>query len=456
MGITNTATSALSNLLSNGGIGTGLNVQQLVSQQLQADSGPLFLLQNEQTQFSAQTSALNTLSADLLTLQGTVQNLTSLTGALSSEQATSSDNSILTATADTTAQQAVHNIVVKSLATTASYYTNPATLPANGSTPLATGGSFTINAGSHSATITIGSTNNTLQGLSTAINNSAVGGALTASVIQDSSGARLTVVSNTSGAPGDFTITDTGNSTGLSFTKPVSGVNASLVVDGVPVSTATNTVSGVIPGVTLNLNGSNANETVTLGVQPNTAAATSAINQFVVTYNQVVSDLNAQFAVNPATGSAGILSSDSTLSLIQDQLFTAINFSGSGAIPNLGSLGLNLQNDGTIQVDSATLANTLQSNFSAAQSFFQSTSAGVGQALTSALSTVADPTQGPLALDLQGISQQQQDISKRVSDLQYNLSIEQQNLVTKYSQVNVILEQLPALQQQISQQLAGA
>src|SRR5579864_2369907 len=103
MGIANTATSALSNLLSNGGIGTGLNVQQLVSQQLQADSGPLVLLQNEQTQFSAQTSALNALSADLLTLQGTVQNLTSLTGALSSEQATSSDNSILTATATTTA-----------------------------------------------------------------------------------------------------------------------------------------------------------------------------------------------------------------------------------------------------------------------------------------------------------------------------------------------------------------
>jgi|HubBroStandDraft_2_1064218.scaffolds.fasta_scaffold35646_3 flagellar capping protein FliD len=78
MGIANTGTSALSNLLSNGGIGTGLNVQQLVSQQLQADSGPLVLLQNEQTQFSAQTSALNTLSADLLTLQGTVQSLTSL------------------------------------------------------------------------------------------------------------------------------------------------------------------------------------------------------------------------------------------------------------------------------------------------------------------------------------------------------------------------------------------
>jgi len=456
MGITNTATSALSNLLSNGGLGTGLNVQQLVSQQLQADSGPLTLLQSEQAQFSSQTSALNTISADLLALQGTVQDLTSLTGALSSEQATSSDNSILTGTANSTAQQAVHNIVVKSLATTASYYTNPAALPASGSTLLATGGSFTINAGSNSATITIDSTNNTLQGLATAINNSAVGGSVTASVIQDSSGARLAVVSNTSGAPGDFTITDSGNSTGLNFTKPVSGVNASLAVDGVPISSATNTVSGVIPGVTLNLNGANLNETVALSVQPDAATATTAINQFVTTYNQVVSDLNAQFAVNPVTGSAGILSNDSTLSLVQDQLFTAINFSASGTIANLASIGLNLQNDGTIQVDSATLSNTLQGNFSAVQSFFQSTATGVGQALTSALSNVTDPTQGPIALDLQGISQQQSDVSSQISEIQYNLSIEQQNLVTKYSQVNAVLEQLPVLQQQISQQLAGA
>lgn len=456
MGITNTATSALSSLLSNGGLGQGLNVQQLVSQQIQADSGPLTLLESQQTQLGSQTSALNTISADLLTLQGTVQSLSSLTGGLSSAQANSSDSSILTATADPTAQQAVHNIVVSSLATTASYYTNPATLPVSGTTPLATGGSFTIQAGSNSATITIDGSNNTLQGLVAAINNSAVGASVTASVIQDSTGARLAIVSNASGAPGDFTITDAGNSTGLNFTKPVSGVNASLKVDGVPISSATNTVTGVVQGVTLNLTGANPNETVSLTVQPDASTATSAINQFVVAYNQVVTDLNNQFAVNPVSGNAGILSNDSTLSLVQDQLFTAINFSQSGAIANLGSIGLDLQNDGTIQVDSATLANSLQGNFAAVQTFFQSTTTGVGQALTSALSNLTDATAGPIALDLQGISQQQSDLTSQISNIQYNLSIEQQDLVTKYSQVNAVLEQLPVLQQQISQQLAGA
>ncbi len=175
MGITNTGATAVSSLLSNGGLGTGLDVAQLVAQTIQADSGPLILLQDQQTQLNAQSSALTSLSNDLSSLQTAVNNLTNLTGGLNSQQATSSDNAILTATADSTAQQAVHNIVVTSLATTSTYYTNPATLPATGTTPLATGGSFTIQAGTNSATITIDSTNNTLNGFASAINNSAVG-----------------------------------------------------------------------------------------------------------------------------------------------------------------------------------------------------------------------------------------------------------------------------------------
>jgi len=455
MGLTNVATSALSTLLSNGGIGTGLNVQELVSEQIQADSGPLTLLQNQQSQLSSQTSALNNLSSDLSSLLTAVNDLTDITGGLSSQQANSSDSSVLTATADTTAQQAVHNIVVSSLATTGSYYTNPSQLPASGTTQLATGGSFTIQAGTSSATITIDNSNNTLFGLAAAINNSAVGNAVTASVVQDSTGARLAIVSDTSGAAGDITITDTGNSTGLNFTKAVTGADASLTVDGIPVSSATNTVTGVLQGVTLNLASANPHETVTLGVQSDSTQAVSAINQFVSAYNQFISDINTQFAVDPTTGNAGVLASDGILSLIQDQLFGAINYSGSGSISNLATIGLNLQNDGTIQVDSATLNSALSTDFSAVQSFFQSTSSGAGQALLTAVTNLTDSTQGPVALDLQGISQQQSDLSDQISDIQYNLSVEQQNLVTKYSQVNTVLEQLPALQQQISEQLTG-
>jgi flagellar hook-associated protein 2 len=464
MSATNSGTTAVGSILSNGGLGTaaagglgtGLNVQQVVAAQIQADSAPLILLQNRQTALNAQSSALNSMEVDVSNLQAAVFNLTDFTGGLNAQQANSSDPSVLTATAGTSAQAATHNIVVKSLATTASYYSNPAALQATASTPLATGGSFTINAGANSATIAINSTNNTLTGVASAINNSTAGASVTASIITDSSGARLAIVGNSSGTADDFTITDTGNSTGLNLTKAASGADASLSVDNIPISSASNTVTGAIQGVTLNLASAKLNETVSLNVTPDTTEAGTAISQFVSAYNTVVGDLNSQFAINPTTGSAGILSTDSTLSLVQDQLLTAINATSAGSVANLGSIGINLQNDGTLAIDVPTLTNALNSNFSAIQNFFQSTSSGVGQALTSGLTNIADPTQGTISMDLKGITQQQTDLASQILDIQANLTQEQQTLIAKYSSVNVILQQLPALQQQISSQLAGA
>jgi len=448
-------TSAVSTLLSNGGLGTGLNVSQLVSQTIAADSAPLTLLQDQQTTLTAENAALSNISDDLSSLQSAAYNLTNVVGGLSSQQANSSDSTILTATADGSAQQVVHSIVVKSLATTSAYYTNPATSPASGTAPLATGGTFTVTAGTQTASITIDSTNNTLNGLAAAINNSTVGSDVTATVVQDSTGASLAIISNSSGSAGDFNITDTGNSTGLNFTKPVTGANASLTVDGIPISSSTNTITGAVQGVTLDLAGANPGETVTLSVQADDTAATTTISQFVTAYNQVVSDLNAQTAVNLNTGSTGVLASDGTLSLVQDELFNAINYSGSGTISNLGSIGLNLQDDGTIQIDTATLTNALNTNYSAVQSFFQSTTTGAGQALTSALNNLTDPTQGPIALDEQGISATQLDITNQIDTINANLALEQTTLTDKFAAVNVILQQLPVLQQQISSQLAS-
>jgi flagellar hook-associated protein 2 len=452
MGITSTATSALSNLLSSGGIGTGLNVQALVSQTIQADSGPLIQLQNLQSSLNAQTSALNKLNSELSTLLTAVQNLSDFTGGLNALQASSSDSSIVTGTADTTAQQGVHTLVVSSLATTGSYYTAE---QASSTTPLATGASFTIQVGTGTpVSITIDSTNNTLAGLAQAINDANAG--VTASLITDSTGVRLAVVSNTSGAAGDVTISDPGNATGLSFTKAVTGNDASFTVDGIPISSASNTVTGVIQGLTLDLVSADPGKQVTLNVQPDQTQATAAITQFVNAYNAVIGDLNSQFTVDSSTGNAGVLSSDSTARLAQEQLFTAVNFSTGGSVANLASLGINLQNDGTLQVDNSTLSAAFTSNHSAVIDFFQNTTSSLGQAFTTALNNLTDPTQGAVSLDLQGIAQEQSSLTDQISQVQYKLEQEQAALVVKYSQVNAILQQLPVLQEQISQQLAGA
>ena len=166
-------------------------------------------------------------------LSNAVDGLSDPAGALSARSVTSSDPTSSTASASNSTPVGSHTIVVSNLASSSSYYSAPV---ASSTTPLAAG-TFTIQLGSGQAnTVTIDNTNNTLDGLAAAITSLNIG--VTASVINDASGARLAIVSNTSGAANDLTIANVNS--GLSFTKGATGANASLTVDGVPISSATN------------------------------------------------------------------------------------------------------------------------------------------------------------------------------------------------------------------------
>ena len=176
---------------------------------------------------------------------------------------------------------------------------------ASSTTPLAAG-TFTIQVGSQPATtITIDDTNNTLDGLAAAITNANMG--VTASVVNDSNGARLAIVSNTSGAASDLTVNNAGS--GLSFTKGATGTDASLTVDGVPISSASNTIANTVAGLTLNLVGAAPNTQVQIAVSPDTDKVTQAVKDFVTAYNTIIQDLTSQFTFNTTTSSAGPLAS---------------------------------------------------------------------------------------------------------------------------------------------------
>jgi flagellar hook-associated protein 2 len=378
-----------------------------------------------------------------------VQALTNTSGAINAVTATSSNTSVLGATADATALPGTHSVVVNSLATTASYYSSAV---ASGTTTLAAG-SFQITVGSNApVTVTVGSSNNTLNTLAASINAQNIG--VTASVITDANGARLALVSNTSGANGNFTISN--NSTTLSFTQAASGANGSLTVDGVPVSSTSNTVTGAIPGVTLNLAGAAPAQTVTLTLAPDASQASTAINAFVSAWNKVIGDINAQFNVSSNGTGGGPLETDNNLRNIQDQLLSAVTYaiSGNNGLVNLASIGVNMNTDGTLSVDSGTLTNALSGNYAAVQNLLQGTS-GVGSFLSNALSQITDPTQGSITLDLQGLSQTSSDLGTQISTMQAQLATQTQALTQQYAQMQTTLDEMPQLQNEINAQLTG-
>jgi flagellar hook-associated protein 2 len=436
---------------SSGGLGAGIDVSTLVNAALANQDAELAVLQGEQSTLSAQQTALASFTADVQTLQNATFALTDPAGQLTDVAATSSNSNILTASATAGTPTGTHSVVVTNLATTSSAYSSAV---ATSSTPIAAG-TISIQVGTGAAsTITVDGTNNTLDGLAQTINNANIG--VSASVVNDANGARLAIVSNTSGAPGNLTITA---SSGLpTFTQAVKGVNANLTVDGIPVSSTSNTVSGAINGVTLNLAAQSPGTAVTLSVGPDVTQQETAINAFVTAYNTVVADLNTQFAISATSNQQGPLATDSTIELAQGQILGAASFAttGNGAINSLADLGISVNNDGTLSVNSSQLGAALQSNASAVQSFFQATTSGsFGANLTNALSALADPVTGSLTQDANGLSQTQTGLTQQISDFQNQISASQTQLTAEYDQVDATLQELPLLLSQINSQLGS-
>jgi flagellar hook-associated protein 2 len=292
------------------------------------------------TSLESQDTAISSLGTLFSKLSNDMSSLTDLEGILSEKTGSSSDTNVLTLTAaDSTAVAGTHTVEVTSLATTSSGYLAPIT---NASDNLS--GSITLQVGNGTAeTIAIGAAPsspvantiytggaNTLSSLAAAINSSGVG--INASVLTDSSGSRLSLVSGTSGALGNIavssnSIADTTTPSGtLAFTSPVGGADAVLTVDGIQnLKSASNTVANLIPGVTFQLLAPSANgEQVQVVIGNDNTDVESTVNQFVTDYNSLISAMNTQDG-NTSSGVPEPLFGSPTLSLLQQQLMNGVN-----------------------------------------------------------------------------------------------------------------------------------
>jgi flagellar hook-associated protein 2 len=426
---------------------TGIDVNTLVAQLTYAARAPERVWQNNQQGLQVQVNALTQLNTGLSDLLNKVNNMKDLTGGLGAVLTTSSDTSVVNAIATPGAVISTHTVVVNSLATTASYYSAAV---ATGDTAINTG-SFTIQMGSGTpTTITIDNTNNTLNKLAASINSLNLG--ITANVTTDVSGARLSLVSNASGASNDITISN--DTSGMGFTKAASGKDATLTVDGVPITSSSNTVTGVIPNVSFALSAAAPGTQVAIGITPDTETAVQAVSDFVDSYNAIAKQMSDGFRVDTTSHRAGALVGDSSADILQQHLLDMSTYSVSGAGPftTLRSLGITISNDGTMALDKNALSKAAGSDYANFKNFFQSTD-GFASFFSKRLTEETDPTQGLLSVDMKGLQASQQSLQKQVDDFEQFLVAQQQQWQKQYEQANIILQQLPQLEKQIQTQL---
>ena len=353
-------------------LGGGLDVQGIVSQLLQVERQPINRLEQEQSRIQRKINAFEDFQSKLLDLETKIGDLSSA-DSFSKRSASSSNENLLRVTADSAAIPGSFSIEIERLARSDNFVTDSTF--ASTDTAIGTG-SFDLSVGTETVNISIDSGNNTLTGLKNAINDS--GADVVASIVNDGSGFRLTVTSNQSGSDSAISISD--NTLGESFSRTHQNVasaadlDASLTVNGLQVTSSSNSVSGVVPGVTLDLSGTTeVGQVVTVSVENDTEAVKDSIQAFVDSFNDTAGFINSQFTFVQAAGTAGLLSSEGLVRRAQLGLSEILrtNIEGlPGEITNLRALGVDVEQDGTLSIDSERLDENLENNFDQIQDLF--------------------------------------------------------------------------------------
>ena len=262
---------------------------------------------------------------------------------------------------------------------------------------------------------------------------------------------------NSTGGSTPFTISEPS----FGFTQSVTGANASLTVDGVPVTSATNTVTGAIGGVSLSLSAAAPGVPISLAVTYNASQVSTAINQFVSDYNTAIGLVNTQFSVASGSGAEGVLASDPTIVNLQSTLEGALSYAATPAtgttttVSTLNDLGITIGTGGVLSVNSATLNSALVNNPGDVQNFFEGSALnGFASFINNALTSFTQPANGAFTVDLRGLNTTYNGLTTQITNFEANyIASQQTRLTAMYSAAEIALQQLPAQLAQIQAEL---
>jgi flagellar hook-associated protein 2 len=432
--------------------GSVIDVSSLVSQLVTATYANQVADNASQTSaVSAQISALGTLKSALSTFQSALSSLDT-SASFSALTASSSDQTAFTATADSSAVAGTYSIGVTQLAQAQQLVSTAYTAGSNAAIGT---GTVTLSLGAQSFSINIDSTDNTLDGIASAINSATGNPGITATIVQGTDGAHLVLASALTGAGNTIQVSTNGGDGGLAqldysptlttnYTQAAAAQDAILNVAGVSYQSPSNTVTGAISGVTLNLAATSATgTTATVTVSNDTSTVATNIGNFVSAYNTLVQTFSSLGGYDASSGTAGPMLGNALLTGIQNQIEGVVHGIVSGAPSSdnsLASIGVTTQSDGTLALNGSTLQNALTSNFTAVSQLFSSSN-GIGAQLNSQL-TSALGNAGPVDSYSQTLVQQNNALTQQSTTLTNEENALTASMTQQFSALNTLLSSL--------------
>lgn len=466
------------------GIGSGADLNSLVTQLVAVERAPLQQMRSAASGMQTQVSSYGKLAGLLSSLQSAANKING-SALWSQSSARSSDDTAVGVAGGSGAASGNYTVSVNKLASSQTVITTGSLASAtssvgSGTMTLELGEweqeplQFVPHVGRNSTSVNI-EADDTLSSLRDKIN--ALDSGVTAALVTDSSGVRLSLRSTASGKENGFRVLvsdddgtpsdnsglsrfayDPGNATTGTELK-LAAANAQAVVNGIPVSSASNELSGVVEGVTFKLRKENFGA-AEVAVSADNESVKKAIQAFADSYNELAKNITEQTRYDATSRQGGPLQGDSAVGSIQRQLRSLIN-SPSGAtsaFARLSDVGLQLQRDGTLSVNTTKLDAAL-TNPNELKKAFTNTDSGNGanSGFTrryADLATQVLGTDGTLTTrtqSLQKMLSQNSDAQTRLND---RVDRFQQRLVQQYTALDGNLSRLNALSSSVTQQLA--
>lgn len=475
------------------GVGSGIDIGSIVKALVDAEKAPKTLQLNRlEAATTERFSGLGSLKSALSSFQSAVKGLNQ-TSLFEARTASSSLSSVLTASASTTAAAGKYSIQVQQLAASSKVALQSVS---GGSATTFNSGTLTITGGTASVEVDVTAANNSLTGIRDAINTAGQSKGISASIVTDASGSRLLLSSTKAGAGNDIqvSVTQDGVTTGANalttqaFTPTVDPGNpdafvapnstagngaggvitkaqsAKLTVDGLQIVSTTNTVTGAIDGVTLNLvsaqssadllAGKTADVTVGVdkaGVKTNLQKFVDAYNKLISTTSQLTSVVQVGEGKEPVTGPlVGDASVRGLLSGVRNEL---VKLTGEGGVRALADLGITTQKDGTLKLDDSKLTTALNNDFDKVASYLTGETGLMGR-LDKSIDGFSK-TGGVLDQRIKGLETTLSGIDKQRATLDLRIAKVQERLVAQYTAMDQLVGRLQKTSESLAGQLAS-
>jgi flagellar hook-associated protein 2 len=442
-------------MISFSGLATGLDTSTLISQLVKAESAPIERLAAKQTLIDAKSKKLTSLRTKLDDLRNAALALDSRKEALP-VTLTSSDTTRVRGTVQGGVSPTRFDLEVISLAKGARMYSS--SFASDSTTGLFGTGQLEITTSSGTSTIAVDSSD-TLDSVREKIEDLDL--PLSVNILNDGSGYRLQIVGDGVGAANAVTVNEVGTSLGLSTPANIvsSASDASFELDGIPMTRGSNTVENAFPGVTLELlTPSPTGQKTSIEIGHDPAALETAVKKVVDAFNAVNSFVQAESTWTGQQKPLDSLSGDSTLRSIQSRLrgvLTAPVAGTSGAHTTLASLGVSLQRDGSLSLDTAKLRSALAADPNGVAKVLGTEGTGAMALLAEQADYFTDGSEGVLSQRLTSMKNERRGLDDRIERMQARLDKYEAQLVQQYAKLEQLVSGLQSQSSQLSAAMSG-